>query len=108
MHDVDFVRSVLFLLERDDLDGPVNISSPNPLPQRAFMRELRGAWGMPIGLPATAWMAELGALALRSDTELLLKNRRVTPGRLAEAGFTFEYEDWADAARDLVRRVRER
>ena len=51
-------------------------------------------------------MAEIGAFALRSDTELLLKSRRVVPGRLLDAGFRFAYADWDDAARDLVRRVR--
>ncbi|WP_240974298.1 DUF1731 domain-containing protein [Nonomuraea composti] len=70
------------------------------------MRALRVAWGMPVGLPATRWMAELGALALRSDTELLLKSRRVVPGRLLDSGFAFDHPRWEEAARDLVRRAR--
>ncbi|MER6809794.1 TIGR01777 family oxidoreductase [Spirillospora sp. NPDC000708] len=108
IHEDDFVRAVEFLIGRDDLDGPVNLASPGPLPQRAFMRALRKAWGMPVGLPATAWMAEIGALALRSDTELLLKSRRVVPGRLLDAGFAFDHPRWPEAAADLVRRVRRR
>lgn len=108
IHEDDFVRAVEFLIDRDDLDGPVNLASPGPLPQRAFMRALRKAWGMPVGLPATAWMAEIGALALRSDTELLLKSRRVVPGRLLDAGFAFDRPRWPEAAADLVRRVRRR
>ncbi|MEU9196077.1 TIGR01777 family oxidoreductase [Streptomyces hundungensis] len=106
IHDRDFVRAVEFLVERDDLTGPVNLAAPGPLPQRAFMRALRRARGVPVGLPATKWMAELGAFALRSDTELLLKSRRVVPGRLLDAGFTFEHPEWPGAAADLVRRVR--
>jgi NAD dependent epimerase/dehydratase family enzyme len=51
-------------------------------------------------------MAEVGAFALRSDTELLLKSRRVVPGRLLEAGFAFDHVHWPEAADDLVRRVR--
>lgn len=62
--------------------------------------------GRPIGLPATKWMAELGALALRTDTELLLKSRRVIPGRLLETGFAFHHPRWQEAAEDLVHRVR--
>jgi len=62
--------------------------------------------GVPVGLPATRWMAELGALAIRSETELLLKSRRVIPGRLLAAGFEFSYSEWAQAAGDLVRRAR--
>ncbi|MEU9019476.1 TIGR01777 family oxidoreductase [Actinomadura sp. NPDC048394] len=108
IHEDDFVRAVRFLIDRDDLDGPVNLAAPGPLPQRAFMRALRNAWGMPVGLPATKWMAEIGALALRSDTELLLKSRRVVPGRLLDAGFAFERPRWPEAAADLVRQVRAR
>jgi uncharacterized protein (TIGR01777 family) len=106
IHDQDFVRAIEFLAGREDLAGPVNLAAPLPLPQRAFMRALRGAWGTPAGLPASRWMAELGAIALRSDTELLLKSRRVVPGRLLDAGFGFRYGTWPDAAADLVRRVR--
>ncbi|OPG05133.1 TIGR01777 family protein [Streptomyces sp. GKU 895] len=106
IHEDDFVRAVEFLVDRDDLAGPVNLAAPGPLPHRAFMRDLRAAQGMPVGLPATRWMAEIGAFVLRSDTELLLKSRRVVPGRLREAGFAFAYPQWSDAARDLVRRAR--
>jgi len=77
LHETDFVRTVEFLLDRE-LDGPVNLAAPDPLPQREFMR------------------------VLRSDTELLRKSRRVVPTRLLEAGFTFRYPDWPTAARDLV------
>lgn len=108
IHDHDFVRAVEFLIARDDLDGPVNLAAPSPLPHRAFMRALRGAWGVRAGLPATRWMAGLGAFALRSDAELLLKSRRVVPGRLLDAGFAFEHPEWPQAAAELVRRVRAR
>jgi NAD dependent epimerase/dehydratase family enzyme len=107
IHVRDFARAVSFLLE-SDLEGPVNVCSPHPLPQRDLMRVLLRAWGRRPGLPATAWMAEIGAWALRTDTELLLKSRRVVPGRLLDAGFSFEHPDWGDAAQDLVRRVRAR
>lgn len=106
IHDRDFVRALDFLIEREDLDGPVNLAAPGPVPQREFARTLRRAWGMPVGLPATSWMAEVGALALRSDTELLFKSRRVVPGRLLDAGFTFDHATWSSAATDLTARVR--
>ena len=108
IHDEDFVGAVELLLDRDDLSGPFNLAAPDPLPQRDLMRVLRRAWGQPVGLPATAWMAEIGAFALRSDTELLLKSRRVVPGRLLDAGFAFAHGQWDEAAEDLVRRVRSR
>lgn len=107
IHDQDFVRAVEFLIDREDIAGPVNLAAPGPLPQRAFMRVLRAAQGVPVGLPATKWMAELGAFALRSDTELLLKSRRVVPGRLLAEGFAFDHPQWPEAAVDLVRRARD-
>lgn len=107
IHDHDFVRAVQFLIDQDSIIGPVNLVAPAPLPQRAFMNALRKAWGAPVGLPATKWMAEIGAFVLRSDTELLLKSRRVVPGRLLEAGFAINYAEWPQAAGELVRRVRQ-
>ncbi|MBC3762432.1 epimerase [Quadrisphaera oryzae] len=106
IHGEDFVRAVELLLERDDVEGPVNLAAPEPLPQRQFMRVLRRAWGQPVGLPATRLMAEVGALVLRTDTELLLKSRRVVPGRLLDLGLAFEHPTWQTVARDLVARRR--
>jgi NAD dependent epimerase/dehydratase family enzyme len=80
----------------------VNVAAPAPLPQREFMAALRAASGTRIGLPATAWMASIGAFFLRTETELLFKSRRVVPGRLLDAGFTFEFPTWPEAAADLV------
>lgn len=113
IHGDDLCRAIDLLVERSDLAGPVNLASPGPVPQRELMRDLRRAWGRRVwgrrpGLPATPAMAELGAWALRSDTELLLKSRRVVPGRLLEAGFAFEHPTWPEAAADLVAGVRAR
>jgi uncharacterized protein (TIGR01777 family) len=106
VHGEDFVRAVLFLIEREDLEGPVNVAAPDPVSQRDLMQSLRGAWGRRAGLPATRLMAEVGALALRTDTELLLKSRRVVPGRLLDAGFAFTYPTWSAATTNLVEQAR--
>jgi NAD dependent epimerase/dehydratase family enzyme len=107
VHFEDFVRAVTWLMNRTDFEGTFNIASPNPLPNDDFMRELRQAWGMPFGLPARAWMLEIGAVFLQTETELILKSRRVVPGRLAEAGFAFRYPTWHEAAVDLCAQWRE-
>ncbi|MCU1679066.1 MAG: NAD-dependent epimerase, partial [Frankiales bacterium] len=73
-----------------------------------LMRSLRSAWGSRFGLPATRVMAAAGAVALRTDTELLLKSRRVVPGRLLDAGFTFTHPGWSEAATDLALQRRSR
>jgi hypothetical protein len=51
-------------------------------------------------------MVGIGAFFLRTDPELMLKSRRVVPGRLLDAGFAFEFPAWPDAARDLASRRR--
>ena len=71
------------------------------------MRALREAWGVPVRPAGDRWMLEIGAIFMRTETELVLKSRRVVPARLLDAGFAFEYADWADAARDLCRRRRD-
>ena len=104
IHDADFVRAIDLLIARDDLAGTINLASPNPLRNSDFMRALRNAWGIRIGLPAPIWMLEIGALVLRTETELVLKSRRVVPGRLLSTGFQFLFPEWPAAASDLVAR----
>jgi uncharacterized protein (TIGR01777 family) len=101
IHHRDFVRAVGWLVEHDDVDGAVNLASPNPLPNADFMRALRRACGTRVALPASKLMLEAGALLMRTESELVLKSRRVVPGRLLERGFAFEQPDWPRAARDL-------
>jgi len=104
IHESDFLRSVECLLERSEYTGAVNLCSPNPLPNTEFMAALRSAARVRLGLPAKRWMLEIGAWFLRTETELILKSRRVTPGRLLASGFCFEFPEWPDAAKELVRR----
>jgi uncharacterized protein len=106
IHDADFLSSVEYLIAHDQFEGAVNIASPNPLPNREFMKALRQAWGTRVGLPATKWMLEVGSIFLRTETELVLKSRRVISGRLLEAGFQFQFADWPAAAKNLVVRWR--
>ena len=101
IHYEDYVRAAEFLVRREDISGPVNLVAPNPVPNEVFMRELRRAWGMPFGLPSAEWMLEVGAFLMRTETELLLKSRRVVPARLLDAGFGFKFPVWSEAAADL-------
>jgi len=106
IHEADFVRAIDFLIANETMSGAVNLCSPNPLRNREFMSDLRGAWGRRFGLPAASWMIEVGSFALRTESELVLKSRRVVPGRLMAAGFKFSYPDWPSAARELVSRAK--
>jgi uncharacterized protein (TIGR01777 family) len=102
IHGDDFVGAIEFLIENDRIEGAVNICAPNPVSQREHMKILRKTWGSPIGLPALRWMAEIGAFFLRTDTELILKSRRVVPTRLLKAGYKFKFPDWSSASANLV------
>jgi uncharacterized protein (TIGR01777 family) len=106
IHQIDFLRAMDHLIASEEMEGPVNIASPGPLPNREFMKVLRETFGRRAGLSASEWMLELGAVFLRTETELILKSRRVVPGRLLGSGFQFRFPDWPSAARDLVQRWR--
>lgn len=101
IHSVDFIRAIDWLIEHGEIDGPVNLAAPDPLPNAEFMAVLRDAWGISFGLPAAEWMLAIGARMIRTETELLLKSRRVVPGRLLNEGFSFYFPMWPQAARDL-------
>jgi uncharacterized protein (TIGR01777 family) len=110
MHDQDLCRAIDLLLDQpeitDETSGIVNLTAPEPLPNRDFMRALREAWHQPIGLPATSLMLELGAYFMRTETELILKSRRAVPTLLTKHGFDFLFPTWPTAARNLVRRYK--
>jgi uncharacterized protein len=108
IHHEDFIDAVRWLIDRDDIEGAVNVAAPNPLPNAEFMRVLREACGVRLGLPANKWMLEIGAVFMRTETELILKSRRVVPARLLECGFKFHYPDWGSAARDLCQLSKDR
>lgn len=104
IHAEDFLGAIRWIMNHEDLEGAVNLASPQPVPNRDFMRHFRKAWGIPLGLPSTEWMLAIGAVFLKTETELILKSRRVIPARLLESGFKFRFPDWPSAARDLCAR----
>jgi uncharacterized protein (TIGR01777 family) len=105
IHERDFLRALEWILGREEFFGAINICAPNPITNDEFMRELRDAAGTRIGLPAANWMLEVGAVFMRTETELILKSRRVVPGWLLRSGFNFEFPRWNDAARELCFRT---
>jgi uncharacterized protein (TIGR01777 family) len=106
IHEADFARAVELLIAREEFTGVVNIASPNPLPNADFLRALRHAWGTRIGLAAPPWLIEIGTWLMRTESELVLKSRRVVPARVLAAGFQFQFPEWPAAARELVARWR--
>jgi uncharacterized protein (TIGR01777 family) len=103
IHETDLNRIFLRSLVDSHMQGAYVVSSPNPNSQAKFMRELRKAVGMPVGLPAPAWLVRIGApLLFRTDPELALQGRYVIPQRLQNEGFRFEFASLGDALADLV------
>ncbi len=108
IHEADFVRAIEWIMAHEHLADVVNVASANPLPNAGFMRELREASHTPIGLSSPEWLIALGAVLLRTEPELVLKSRRVIPGKLVASGFSFTYPTWPQAATDLCERSRQR
>lgn len=103
IHELDMNRIIETCLLDESMCGPYIASSPQPVSQIDFMRELRKAVGMPIGLPAFEWMVRIGApLLMKTDPELALYGRYVHPARLLSHGFAFEFPALSQALRDVV------
>lgn len=95
----DYVRAVRFLLDRDDLAGPVNVTSPNPVTNAEFTATLATA----VHRPALARVPGFALrLPLRDFAEDLLGGQRVVPRRLLDAGFEFAEPDLATAITTAV------
>jgi len=101
IHERDFVNIIDFISEHDELTGELNVSNPNPITNEHFMRALRKAVGVPFGIPMTTWVLEFGAMLIGTETELVLKSRRVVPKRLLDAGYKFQFTTIEDALADL-------
>ncbi len=102
IHEEDFCRAVEWLIGRDHLCGTVNLSAPNPVTNSEFMAAIRRVCRVPFGLSSSHWMLEIGAFLLRTETELLIKSRRVRPSRLLADGFVFRHPHLLSALEDLV------
>lgn len=104
IHLDDVVGIIDFLEQRPELEGPVNASAPHPVDDATFMAAVRRTLGVRVGLPMPRWMLELGAIGIRTETELVLKSRWVLPGTLLAAGYEFRYPDLDEALRASLNR----
>ncbi|WP_199621358.1 TIGR01777 family oxidoreductase [Paenibacillus alkalitolerans] len=102
IHIEDLYEIILFLKGREQLSGVFNCSSPQPVTNREFMQQFRKAMKVKIGLPSPRWVLEIGALIIRTDTELVLKSRWVVPERLLKEGYKFKYDNIYKALQQIV------
>ena len=91
IHVTDYCRAVEWLIDHTELEGPVNVTAPNPISNEEMMGVLRQVCGVPVGMAAPSWMLEIGAFFVRTETELIIKSRRVVPRRLLRSNFQFEF-----------------
>ncbi len=106
IHQEDFCRAVGWIIEHEDINGAVNLAAPNPVTNAEFMGTIRRVCRAPFGLPAPRWLLEIGAFFLRTETELIIKSRRVVPGKLLASGFAFLHPLLLPAVDQLVRKRR--
>ena len=102
IHVTDFIRAIEFVIFNENIKGIINFSSPHPMPQKDFMSHIRSACGTKVYFPITKWMSEIGAIFLKTDTELVLKSRRVVPKKLLSNGFQFQFPHWPEAVADMI------
>lgn len=102
MHDNDFLNAILWFIENEAAKGAYNLASPNPIVNKEFMKLMRNKFKIPFGLPSYSWMLEIGAFVIGTETELVLKSRRVISKRLLDEGFQFKYADVNDAMDNLI------
>lgn len=102
VHEQDAAKCTEWLMQREDLAGVINCTAPEPVKNTVFMQAIRDAYGIKLGLPAPAWLLEIGAKVIGTETELILKSRWVLPKRLLDSGYTFIFSKTAHAVHDLL------
>ncbi|AHM61570.1 hypothetical protein D770_16580 [Flammeovirgaceae bacterium 311] len=102
LHQQDYLRILSFIIDTPAAEGNINATAPQPIPNRPFLKAMRRAMGTPFGLPLPNPLLSLGALLIRTETELILKSRCVVPSRLQELGFRFQYSRAEEALQDLL------
>ena len=104
IHEEDFVRVIDFVIAKDEIEGMMIVAGPEPVTNKEFMKTIRQAAGMPIGIPSPSFLVEIGTFILRTESELLLMGRRVMPERLIDKGFEFKYPSLREALLEIISR----
>ncbi|ADY51858.1 domain of unknown function DUF1731 [Pseudopedobacter saltans DSM 12145] len=102
IHEQDAAKCTEWLIDHEALQGIINCTAPAPVQNTDFMRMIRKAYGVSIGLPAPAWLLEIGAMVIGTETELILKSRWVIPQKLLDSGYNFLFSKADYAIKDLL------
>lgn len=104
VHEADVSAFFQWLIDTPGVEGIINLASPNPLPENELMHELRRRIEPLVAFNVPKWMLTIGAFFLRTETELVLKSRRVVPARALELGYRFQHERIQTALNALFER----
>jgi len=102
IHIEDFCRAVNFIIENENLEGAVNVTAPNPVSNKEMMLKIRSRIKPFFAINCPVWLLEIGAIFLKTETELMLKSRNVYPEKLLEHYFRFKFPDFDDALEYLI------
>lgn len=101
LHEQDFIAIIDFIISHTRISGVYNLAAPAPIPNHQIMKALCRVVGMPVRIPMPTWLLKFGAILIKTETELILKSRRVVPRKLLDAGYQFQYSKIEDALADL-------
>ncbi|HEX5151698.1 MAG TPA: TIGR01777 family oxidoreductase [Parafilimonas sp.] len=102
IHIEDLYRIIVFLQSHKEITGVLNCAAPNPVKNKTLMKTLRQNLNVHFGLPAPAWLLAIGAVIIRTETELILKSRWVIPEKLLQAGYSFKYPSLDVALKNIL------
>lgn len=99
VHVDDAAELIAFAAEHDDLSGPMNVTSPNPVEMKQFGKTIAGVLHRPHWIPVPELFLEkaLGEMSL-----LIVKGQRALPKQALTSGFQFTYEELDLALKDLL------
>ncbi len=104
IHIEDLYRIILFLKTHKNQEGVFNCAAPNPVDNHTLMKSIRQAMGVKIGLPSPTWLLKIGAVMIKTETELILKSRWVIPEKLVQLGYNFKYPTVEPALANILQR----
>lgn len=102
IHIEDVFNIIQFVQQNERIHGAINTAAPNPETNRSFMQKFRKWMHMPLGLPTPTWLLKIGAVIIKTETELILKSRWVIPETLLNAGYIFKYPTLDAALNDIL------
>jgi uncharacterized protein len=102
IHIEDMYHIIRYIMDHQEIKGPVNCAAPETTDNRSFMKAIRASIKIPFGFPAFEWMIRIGTSIIGVDASLVLNSLWMKPQKLLQAGFKFQFESLDKALKDLA------